>query len=79
MQTVSSVEAKTKFGQLLDMAQKGPVAVEKHGRPVSVMISYEDFEHYQALEDKMWALAAKEAETEGYLSSKDSDDFLESL
>ncbi len=79
MKTLTSVEAKTKFGTLLDMAQKAPVGIEKHGRLITVVVSYEDFERYQLLEDQLWVLEAKSAEEQGYLSPKESDDFLESL
>lgn len=48
MQTIPSTEAKTNFGALLDAAQRGPVCIEKKGRPVAVMVSRED---YDALEE----------------------------
>jgi PHD/YefM family antitoxin component YafN of YafNO toxin-antitoxin module len=33
MRTVSSLDAKNRFGQLLDAAQRAPVTVTKKGRP----------------------------------------------
>ncbi len=44
MQTISALDAKNRFGQLIDAAQRGPVTVTKKGRPVTVMLSIEDFE-----------------------------------
>jgi len=44
MTTISASEAKTHFGVLMDKAQKEPVTIEKQGRPVAVVISYD---HYQ--------------------------------
>lgn len=44
MRTISSVEAKNRFGQLLDAAQRAPVAVTKKGRPAAVVMSVEDYE-----------------------------------
>jgi len=79
MRNIASGEAKARFGHLIDMTQKEPVIVKKHGRPVSVMMSFADFERYQILEDKFWALEAKAAETEGYLSTTESDELLTSL
>lgn len=79
MKTISSADAKARFGHLIDMTQREPVTVEKHGRPVSVMLSFADFTRYQILEDKFWVLEAKAAETEGYLSVTESDDLLKSL
>ncbi len=61
------------------MTQKEPVTVKKQGRPVSVMMSFADSECYQMPEDKFWALEAKAAETEGYLSTTESNELLTSL
>lgn len=44
MRTVSAKEAKARFGQLIDIARREPVTIEKHGRPVAVIISIEDYE-----------------------------------
>jgi prevent-host-death family protein len=37
---ISASEAKTHFGTLMDKAQKEPVTIENHGRPVAVVISF---------------------------------------
>ena len=47
MKTVAAKEAKNRFGQLIDDAQRGPVMIEKNGRPFAVVQSYEDFEETQ--------------------------------
>ena len=39
MINMTSTEAKTHFGALLDMAQRNPVTIEKKGRPVAVLLS----------------------------------------
>lgn len=44
MRTMSAKDAKNAFGLLLDNARAGPVTVEKHGRPVVVVMSVEEFE-----------------------------------
>lgn len=41
--TMTATEAKNRFGQLLEMAQAGPVHVQKDGRDVGVMISPEQY------------------------------------
>jgi prevent-host-death family protein len=46
---MSAHDAKAKFGQLLDAARAGPVAISKHGREVAVIISKEEFEALQTL------------------------------
>jgi len=44
MRSMSANDAKKNFGQLIDTARREPVTIEKHGRPVTVMMSVEDFE-----------------------------------
>jgi prevent-host-death family protein len=48
MQTFTANEAKTRFGELLDRAQRGPVQVTRHNRVVGVMVSAEDYEAMRA-------------------------------
>jgi len=46
MTTISASEAKTHFGALMDKAQKEPVTIEKQGRPVAVVLSYEEYQEH---------------------------------
>jgi prevent-host-death family protein len=41
---MSAKEAKNAFGLLMDMARAEPVVIAKHGRPVVVVLSIEQFE-----------------------------------
>jgi len=41
---MSAKDAKNSFGLLLDPARAEPVQVEKHGRPVVVAVSVEEFQ-----------------------------------
>jgi antitoxin Phd len=52
MKTYSATEAKNKFGQLLDDAQRGPVRIEKHGRGSSYVVSEADYEIVQAQKER---------------------------
>jgi prevent-host-death family protein len=44
MQHISAREAKNRFGRLIDDARAAPVAVEKHGRAVVVVLAIEEYE-----------------------------------
>ncbi len=48
MQTYSANEAKTRFGEFLDRAQREPVRVMRHDRVVGVMVSAQDYEAMRA-------------------------------
>ena len=44
MKTLSAREAKYNFGRLVDTARAEPIVVEKHGRPVVVVLAVEEYE-----------------------------------
>lgn len=44
MKTIQATEAKNRFGQLLEEAQRAPVAIQKNGRDVAVLISKAEYE-----------------------------------
>ena len=60
MQTTTAREAKNRFGQLLDSAQRGPVSITKNGRVVTVMLS---IEQYQRLRGAAWDRLARAMDT----------------
>jgi antitoxin Phd len=44
MVTKTSAEAQNQFGQLLDLVQREPVAITRHGRPAAFIVSPRDME-----------------------------------
>ncbi len=64
MRTLTANEAKTQFGQFIDMAQREPVRVMRHDRVVGVMVSAEDYEamrqfYANRLQHTLWASSAE--------------------
>ena len=72
VQTVTATEIKNRLGQYLARTAVEPVAVEKNGRPVAVLLSYEEYEVLQRSDDFFWGEAARTAEAEGFLSREES-------
>lgn len=72
MKTVSATEIKNRFGQYLARVAVEPVAVEKNGRPVAVLLAFEEFELLQRADDAFWGELARAAEAEGSLSAEAS-------
>ncbi len=72
MRSMPAHDAKAKFGQLLDAAREGPVAISKHGREVAVLISKEEFEAVQSLK-----LDRLRAEVQKGFESIERGDFIE--
>lgn len=48
MKSMSARDAKNRFGYLIDTALQGPVSIEKHGRPVVIVLSVEDYKRLSA-------------------------------
>lgn len=44
MQHMSARDAKNGFGKLIDLARAEPVAIEKYGRSVVVVLAVEEYE-----------------------------------
>jgi prevent-host-death family protein len=60
-------------GKYINQAIKEPVIVERSGRPVAVMVSYE---RYIQLEDAYWGELATAADQEKSLGKKATKNFL---
>jgi len=63
MKAISAKDAKNKFGELMDTVQREAVTIEKHGRPVAVVISEVEYEKMK-LEHLQALLAVGEAQLE---------------
>jgi antitoxin Phd len=62
MATFSATDAKQKFSELLDTAQREPVRIQKHERVVAVLISASE---YERLSGNRWAEFNRLAELAG--------------
>ncbi|MBS3936645.1 MAG: type II toxin-antitoxin system prevent-host-death family antitoxin [Sulfuritalea sp.] len=61
MITVTSVEAQSRFGELIDRAQREPIEVTRRGRTVAYVVSEHDMRELADLKrsnDKVGAVAA---------------------
>ena len=77
LKTVSATEMKNRLGQYLARIAVEPVGIEKNGRPVAVLLSFEEYELLQRSDDSFWGQAALAAEAEGFLSVEDSLKYLQ--
>lgn len=71
--TMSASDAKNNFGELLEEARKNPIKIERNGRPVAVVVSAEEFDRMEAMEDAWWGRQAEEALKEGSLGVEESE------
>ena len=49
MKALTANEAKTHFGEMLLKAQQAPVQINKNGKPVAVLVSFDEYENIEAL------------------------------
>ena len=61
MNEMTANEAKVRFGEALLMAQREPVHISKHGKPVAVLVSSEDFVSTDELKLELLRLRAERA------------------
>ncbi len=69
MKTLTATEIRHKFAEVVEGLKIEPVLVRKSGRPVAVILSYEDFERMQDIEDAWWGEQAQKAAAEGFLTA----------
>lgn len=53
METLNASDAKREFGEMLLKAQQAPVAINKNGKPVAVMVSATAYAEIEALRGKV--------------------------
>ena len=66
MTTLSSAKVRDRFGELLNRVGYGRerIVIERHGRRVAALISAEDLDLLQALEDRFDLASARAARAE---------------
>jgi prevent-host-death family protein len=72
MSTISAINGRNEFFELLNRAhyQNERIKIERHGKPVAVIVSYTDLLKLEALEDKIDVTKLKKAvvENTGFIS-----------
>ncbi len=76
MKETTATTAKNRFGQLIEMAMTEPVAIEKKGRPVAVLLSFAEYQRLTEIEDHYWGERALGAVKGGFLSRKETTKWL---
>lgn len=54
-------DAKARFGEILLKAQREPVHISKHGKPVAVLVAAEDFVSIEELKLELLQMRAERA------------------
>jgi prevent-host-death family protein len=79
MKTITATELKNKSGETLDAVQKEPVAIERNGRPVAVLISQSDYDRLTKLENDYWLARVEAAEKSGYIGTEATTAFFKEM
>jgi len=51
METLTASDAKREFGEVLIKAQHEPIAINRNGKPIAVMVSAIEYEKLEALKE----------------------------
>ncbi len=65
MREVNATDMKNQFGEFLDLSRDEPIGIRKSGKLTAVMVSAEEYEHFQKIEDAYWVARADAAEASG--------------
>lgn len=80
MQTLTANEAKTQFGNLLLMAQREPVQINRNGKPVAVVISAQEYAEIDALKRQLLQAKLERAKQDiDHDRLTDGDDYFRQL
>lgn len=79
MKTITATELKTKTGEALDAAQREPVAIEKNGRQIAVIVPQADYERLVKLENDYWLARVEAAENSGYIGTEATTAFFKEM
>lgn len=79
MKIETATKARINFAKILENSLLEPVVIEKSGRNVAVLISFEEYQHMLALEDRYWIEKTKEAQQEGFIGLERSEELMQEL
>jgi antitoxin Phd len=65
MRQINSTDFKNHLGEFLGLVRDETLMVSKSGKPLAVVMSAEEYEHLQRLEDAYWIARALAAEARG--------------
>lgn len=77
--TKTLAQANKGIGSIIIDAKHAPVAITRHGKPVAILVSPDEFERLERLEDAHWIAESKKALKGGVLSKRESQAFLEKM
>ena len=72
MKALTANEAKTHFGEMLMKAQQAPVQINKNGKPVAVLVSFDEYESIEALKIRFLQTRAIKAKDD--IANQNTDD-----
>ena len=79
MKTMTSSEARQGFSSMLSTVATEPVSISKQDKEVAVLISSVRYKELKKLEDILYGKAAELAIKEGFASTEETEDLLDSI
>ena len=76
MDIISAKDAKNRFGELLASVKAAPIEIQKHGRTVAVLLSSEEYQRIERMEDQYWLEKALIAKANGLATKEESEALL---
>ena len=76
---VAAKEAKNRFGELLEAVQRPPIILTKNNRTVPEFRRISEKTRFEEMEDKIWGERADKAAKGGYLTARETENFLKKM
>ena len=78
-ESFSVQEAKEQFETLLHRAQTAPVAVTRRDKPVAIILSPEEYEHFERLENARWEARLEESTKDERIGHEASEALIQEI
>jgi len=76
MQQATSKEVKNAFGKYLRASTIEPVTITRNDTPVAVIVSIEEYERLNRVDDSYWIAKAEAAVKEGFIGTEETAKYI---
>jgi prevent-host-death family protein len=66
---ITATHVKNNFGEVMELARKGPVTVSKSGKPAVAILDIDEYARLRRIENQYWGDVANRAKESGMLGT----------
>ncbi len=77
--SITATEAKNRFADLVDQARTEPITITRNDRAVAIVLSPTEYARLTISDDAYWGEQAKKMSADNFLSTEESQVFLNTI